>query len=410
MSFPVCIVGGALAGGTAAVALRQSGYDGELIMISGEADASYDRPSLSKAVLCGQSDVPPSLFEAGWIESNRIKLATSQWASELDLHAGKLSLSDGSEIRMSKVLLCTGARPRLPAIAGIDLAGVLTLRSDQDSFAIRSSVTPGSEVVIIGGGLIGCEVATSLVKLGCNVTVIEAAPALLLRVLGNDVGGWMQSRLESLGVKIMLRGEIAAIEGTSSVEGVRLRSGQKLPADIVLVAIGAEPNTELAAQAGLACSGGIHVDASGATESEMVFAAGDAASWPIRSGGRRSLETYLNSQAQAQVAAAAILGQPGSAVQVPYSWTEIAGHRLQMAGDIVGPGEIQFRGTLGDGAGLVFRTQHGKIEAAIAIDSPADFGVAKRMVDEQSALSMAELVDPSIRLRDIHKKSREVAQ
>lgn len=410
MTAPVCIVGGALAGGTSALALRQSGYDGELILISGEADADYDRPSLSKAVLCGQVDVPPPLFEPGWVESNRIELVTSQRVTKLDIHAGELSLSGGSTIRMSKVLLCTGARPRLPAILGIDLPGVLTLRSDQDSVALRSSVTHGSEVVIIGGGLIGCEVATSLAKLGCNVTVVEAAPALLLRVLGSDVGGWMQSRLGSLGVKVMLRCVIAAIEGTSRVEGVRLGSGQKLPADLVLVAIGAEPNTELAVQAGLACSGGILVDASGATESEMVFAAGDAASWPVRGGGQRSLETYLNSQAQAQVAVTAILGQSAPTVQVPYSWTEIAGHRLQMAGDIVGSGEIHYRGLLGTGPGLVFRVQHGKIEAVIAIDSPADFGVAKRMVDEQSAPLTNELVDSSIRLRDIHKKNREVVQ
>lgn len=392
------------------MALRQSGYDGELILISGEAEANYDRPCLSKAVLCGQLESPQPLFEPGWIESNRIELLNSRRATNLDLHSGELSISSGSPIRAAKVLLCTGSRPRLPVIPGIDLPGVCTLRTDEDSFAIRSSIAPGSEVVIIGGGLIGCEVATSLIKLGCNVTVVETAPGLLLRVLGSEVGSWLQSRLEALGVRIILRGEIAAIEGVSGVEGVRLGSGQKLPASLVLVAIGAEPNTELAVQAGLACAGGVQVDASGATASGMVFAAGDVASWPVRGGGQRSLETYLNSQTQAQVAAAAMLGNEAPAVLVPYSWTEIAGHRLQMAGDIVGPGEIHFRGLLGQGPGLVFRSHQGKVQAVIAIDSPADFGVAKRMVDEQSASLSNELIDQNIRLRDIHKKNREAIQ
>ncbi|ATW05270.1 FAD-dependent oxidoreductase [Sphingorhabdus sp. YGSMI21] len=410
MIYPVCIVGGALAGGSAALALRQSGYDGELILVSDESDANYDRPSLSKTVLSGQVDAPPHLFEPDWIAANRIEFLSSQRATKLDIHSGELSLSSGKTIRMGKVLLCTGSRPRLPALPGINLPGVCALRSDQDSFSIRSSVVSGSEVVIIGGGLIGCEVATSLAKLDCNVTVVESAPGLLLRVLGSEVGAWMQTRLEQLGVRVVLRGEIAAIEGTSGVEGVRLVSGQRLPAGLVLVAIGAEPNAELAQQAGLDCSGGILVDASGATENGMVFAAGDAASWPVRGGGQRSLETYLNSQAQAQIAAAAMLGESISAAQVPYSWTEIAGHRLQMAGDIVGPGAIHYRGQLDEGCALVFRILKGNVEAVIAVDSPADFGVAKRMVDEQSALLTDELVDPKIRLRDIHKKSREVIQ
>lgn len=408
MTQSVCIVGGALAGGTAAMTLRQMGFEGELFLISDEINADYDRPSLSKSVLCGQQECPPPLFEAGWIESNRIELLPSTRVDKLHADIGELVLSNGSTLRAGKILLCTGSRARMPEISGIGRPGVFTLRTDLDSIAIRSSVSTGSEVVIIGGGLIGCEVATSLAKLGCKVTVVETAPALLLRVLG-EVGNWMQSRLATLGVTVLLNSQVTSIEGNGHVTGVQLASGDKLSADIILVAIGAEPNAQLAVQAGLVCESGIVVDARGATSNENIFAAGDVASWPVRGGGRRSLETYLNSQAQAQIAAAAMLGQAELAEQVPNSWTEIAGHRLQMAGDIVGPGEILHRGAIGEGPSLAFRIRDGRTEAVIAIDAAADFGVAKRMIDDRSAVLPDDLRDQTIRLRDIHKKSREVA-
>lgn len=408
MTLPLCIVGASLAGGTAALTLRRLGYEGEIILIGEEDNADYDRPSLSKAVLCGELEAPPPLFAPGWLIDNRIEFAAATKVTGLDLRAGEISLSKGHSIRAGKVLLSTGSRARLPMIQGIDLGGVCSLRTDRDSLHIRSMVGHGREVVIIGGGLIGCEVATSLAKLGCKVTIVESAQSLLLRVLGQMIGAWMRDRLEALGVTILTNLSVVEIEGEKSVEGVRLDSGQRLPADIVLVAIGAEPNSEVAALAGLDCAGGVHVDASGRTASPMVYAAGDVANWPVRGGSRRSLETYLNSQAQAEIAASAMLdlGTPG--VQVPNSWTEIAGHRLQMAGDIAGPGTLHLRGQLGDASSLLFRIDDGKVAAAIAINSPAEFGIAKRMVDEQSKLQVAELSDPTVRLRDIHKKNREV--
>lgn len=409
MNETICIIGGALAGGTACLTLRQLGYDGELILVSDEADAGYDRPSLSKAVLYSEHEYPPPLFEAGWIENNRIEYLSAERVTRVDIRSGVLDLLGGSELKASKVLLCTGSRARKPAISGTDFPGVYTLRTDRDSHAIRSSVARGSEVAIMGGGLIGCEVASSLAKMGCRVTIIEAASALLVRVLG-DLGHYMQSQLAALGVTVLLDTQITAIEGNSHVSGIRLASGKLLPADMVLVAIGAEPNIELAEMAGLECSGGIVVDACGATNSEAIFAAGDAASWPIRGGGRRSLETYLNSQSQAQIAAAAMLGQAVPTTQILNSWTEIAGHRLQMAGDIVGPGKIVHRGVLGAGPSLAFRIQNGRTEAVIAIDSPAEFGVAKRMIDDRSVVLADELLDPTIRLRDIYKNKREVFQ
>ncbi|KAJ8138632.1 hypothetical protein OY671_008155, partial [Metschnikowia pulcherrima] len=280
MKLPLFIVGASLAGGTAASRSRRSGYEGEIISIGEEENADYDRPSSAKAVLCGELEAPPPSFAPGWSIDNRIEFAAATKVTGLDSRAGEIGSSKGHPIRAGKVLSSTGSRARSPMIQGIDLAGVCSLRTDRDSLHIRSMVGHGREVVIIGGGSIGCEVATSSAKLGCKVTIVESAQSLLSHVSGQMIGAWMRDRSEASGVTISANSSVVEIEGEKSVEGVRSDPGQRSPADIVLVAIGAEPNSEVAALAGSDCAGGVHVDASGRTASPMVYAAGDVANWP----------------------------------------------------------------------------------------------------------------------------------
>jgi biphenyl 2,3-dioxygenase ferredoxin reductase subunit len=175
-------------------------------------------------------------------------------------------------------------------------------------------------------------------------------------------------------------------------------------ADLVLVSIGADPADELARAAGIACARGVLVDATGASSCPQVFAAGDVAAWPLRGGGQRSLETYLNSQAQTEAAASAMLGKPVPALQVPTSWTEIAGHRIQMIGDAEGPGEIVLRGDAQNGQPLVlFRLLDGCVEAATAINAAKEFSVATRLVGARVPVSAGQLQDVGLNLRDLLK-------
>lgn len=400
MTSHVAIIGNGVAGFSTAQALRADGFDGRISLIGSEAYLPYDRPSLSKAVLGGLLERPPVLAESEWFDEARIELLTGRTVSSLDAVARRIGFEDGATLAADAIVLATGSRARELPLPGNQLRGVVTLRTYDDVQPLCRSWTPGTRLVIVGGGLIGCEVATTSRKLGLEVTILEAGDELLVRVLGRRVGAWLREALSAMGVRVELRTGVAEFSGAQRLEAVTASDGRRFAADHALVCIGAEPADQLARQAGLACDRGVIVDDRGATSAEGVFAVGDVASWPLRDGGRRSLETYLNAERQAAAVAAAILGKGISVPQVPVSWTEIAGHRMQMAGDIEGPGEFIVRGTLGDGAALLFRLSGGKLQAAVAMDAPRDFAVAARLLEARAAVEPARLGDVSNNMRD----------
>ncbi|ANC47579.1 NAD(P)/FAD-dependent oxidoreductase [Pandoraea pnomenusa] len=401
MTTHVAIIGNGVAGFTTAQALRAEGFEGRISLIGSEPHLPYDRPSLSKAVLDGSLERPPLLAEADWYGDARIDMLTGPKVTAFDAETRTISFDDGNTLSADAIVIATGSRARTLALPGSELAGVVTLRTYDDVRSLRDSWTPATRLLIAGGGLIGCEVATTARKLGLSVTILEAADELLVRVLGRRIGAWLRGLLTELGVQVELGTGVGGFSGEGQLEQVLARDGRRFAADSALICIGAEPVDQLARQAGLACDRGVIVDHCGATLSERVFAVGDAASWPLREGGHRSLETYMNAQRQAAAVAAAILGKEVAAPQVPVSWTEIAGHRMQMAGDIEGPGEFVSRGTLGNGAALLFRLQDGRIRAVIAVDAPRDFAVATRMVERLTVIEPARLADISNSMRDL---------
>jgi len=396
----VAIIGNGVAGVSTAQALRAQGFEGKISLIGGEEHLPYDRPSLSKAVLGGEVAQPPLLAESVWYDEARIDMLPGRTAIALEPDAGTVRLDDGATLVADVIVIATGSRARALPLPGNNLSGVVTLRSYNDVKPLSDSWKPGTRLVIVGGGLIGCEVATTARKLGLAVTILEAADELLVRVLGRRVGAWLRGRLTELGVQVELGTGVVGFFGDGRLEGVNASDGRSFAADYSLVCIGAEPADQLARQAGLECSRGVIVDSRGATHATGVFAVGDAASWPLRDGGRRSLETYLNAQRQATAVAAAILGKDCPEPQVPVSWTEIAGHRMQMVGDIEGPGEHVLRGSLGEGAALLFRLRDGKVQAAVAVDASRDFATATRLVDAQTKIDAVQLADVSRNLRD----------
>jgi NAD(P)H-nitrite reductase large subunit len=404
----IAIVGSGVAGVSAAQTLRSEGYDGRLVLIGNEPDLPYDRTALSKAVLGGDCAAPPCLVGADWYEDAQVEPLFDRTVVQLDLTRMELRLDDDSYLRADRILLATGARARIPAIAGRQLVGVNTLRTTRDAQRLRQEWQPGQRLVVVGGGLIGCEVATTARKLGLEVTIVEAADELLHRVLGRRVGGWCRMRLEELGISVVLSTGVSEFEGTDRITAVTVTDGRRFEADGALLCVGAEPEVRIAERAGLACDRGIAVDDSGTTAVEGIFAAGDAASWPLQGGGRRSLETYINSQKEAAAVAGAMLGRDVHAPQLPLSWTEIAGHRMQMIGDIEGPGEHVMRGTLDGGPALLFRLTDGRASAAMAVDSPRDFAAATRLVEGGAAVHLEILGDPSTELRELVRAAQKV--
>ncbi|PVG83182.1 pyridine nucleotide-disulfide oxidoreductase [Nocardioides gansuensis] len=405
----IAVVGGGVAGIAAVQALRSDGYEGRLYLIGAEKEHPYDRTALSKSVLVGENSHPPPLLPVDCYSDLRVELVLDRTVERLDLGRRELVLDGGVALMADRVLLATGARARAAAIPGSELPGVATLRTANDTYELRRQWRPGQHLVVVGGGLIGCEVATTARKLGLDVTVIEASDELLQRVLGRRIGRWCRQRLEELGVAIRLNTGVAEFTGTDRLTGVIDTAGQVLSADSVIVCVGAEPETTLAEQAGLHCSRGVVVNDFGGTSAEGIFAAGDVASWPLRTGGRRSLETYINSQREAASVATAMLGRPIPAPQIPLSWTEIAGHHIQMVGDIEGSGEYVARGDLDDGPALLFRLDNGHVAAAVSVGAPRDFAMASRLVDAGVQVSQEALADADVELRQLYQAARSNA-
>lgn len=400
----IVIIGAGLTGAMAARSLRAQGYAGRIHLIGDESQQAYDRTTLSKAVLTGEQAEPPAIMDASWYASANVDVQLGRRVSGLDVGNRQVRFESGAPLVYDRLLLATGARARHVAIPGGELAGVHTLRNRADSLALRQALQPGQSLVIVGGGLIGCEVATTARKAGVEVTILEAGDELLLRVLGHKTGAWCRTELERLGVQVERNAQASRFEGEGRVRAVVCADGRRVAADAVLVSIGADPADELARAAGISCARGVLVDATGASSCPEVFAAGDVAAWPLRGGGQRSLETYLNSQAQADTAAAAMLGKPVPVLQVPTSWTEIAGHRIQMIGDAEGPGEIVLRGDARNGQPLVlFRLLDGRVEAATAINAAKEFSVATRLVGARVSVSAGQLQDAGLNLRDLLK-------
>lgn len=406
MSAGVIIIGAGLAGLTVARTLRAEGFDGIIRLIGDEAAAPYDRTTLSKSVLAGDDAEPPALAPPDWYADAGIDLLTGRRVVAIDATAGLVRLDDGTTLDADHIVLATGAQARVPRIPGIEAERVLLLRTLADVRRLQSAMNSAGRIAIIGGGLIGCEVASTARKLGREVVLLESSDELLQRVLGAGVGAWCRGALEALGVECHLQCVVQGFEHTSQGVTIHCDNKASVHADLVLVCIGAVPDDALAREAGLPCDNGVIVDASGRTAASKVWAVGDVARWPLRDGGTRSLETYLNSQAQAEVVAKSILGNPAGAAQDPISWTEIAGSRIQIAGDFVGPGELITRGNLAAGNALHFRVRDGQVVAAIGVNVPKDFAIAARLASARSAVDPARLADPVVPLRSLMSATR----
>jgi len=289
----VAIIGSGLAGAAVATGLRSLGFDGGILLFGDEAHHAYDRPCLSKAALIEGHAEPMPLHPDGWLERNRITLIDEAPVTAFDAASRTLTIGTGQQFTADGIVFATGLRPRTLGVPGEELAGVQYLRTWADQLAMRDALHPGMRLAIVGGGLVGCEIATTARQLGAEVTIYEAADELVARVLGKVVGERCRRNLRSMGVDVRLNTTISAIEGDTAVRGVHSRDGMVDAVDRVLVSIGGVPADDLAAAAGIECHRGIIVDAQGRTSHENVFAVGDVANWPLRDGTRRSRRAMI---------------------------------------------------------------------------------------------------------------------
>lgn len=399
----VVIVGAGQAGGRAAEALRAAGFAGEVVLIGDERHAPYERPRLSKSVLLREEPAEAaSIHPRDWYAAQGIVLRTRTRVEAIAPRGQAVITTEGQRIEYAKLLLCTGSRVRPLATAPDGAAGVHYLRTLEDAQRLAAELLPGRRLVVIGGGFIGLEVASSALKRGLTVTVVERQGALLDRVLPAAVAARVASLHEAHGIAVRLGVPVARIHADGAAKVVALADGSELPADVVVIGVGIIPNTELAETAGAASSDGLVVDEYCRTSLENVYAAGDVTNHynPILER-RMRLESWQNAQNQAIAAARniAAAGQSGAAhayAEIPWFWSDQLGTNIQMVG-VAEPGmDIAWRG---ERVALGFAQQ--RLRLAVGFDMGAEIRFARRLIESRAQLPPERLADPALKLKDL---------
>jgi 3-phenylpropionate/trans-cinnamate dioxygenase ferredoxin reductase subunit len=410
----IAIVGAGAAGVAAAVALHELGAGDEVCLLGAEGVVPYERPVLSKASLTDPvASEPPPLDPAGLTERG-IRLELGSKVVSIDAGAHKLSLAEGEQIEYDRLLLATGAEPRRLDLPGSELRGIFYLRELADARRLRPALQAADRIVVIGGGVIGLEVAASARQLGCDVTVVEVAPQLMGRVVPLEMAEAIAALQRERGVTIRTSTRPVAFDSNGDgVRGVVLDDGEVLPADAVLIGIGVVPRTELASSAGLATDDGVVVDEYFQTSEQSIFAAGDVARvYHCAQQRHVRIEQWEPAQGQGRHAAMSMAGDGEPYRAVPWMWSDQHDVHIQMAGfDFAEADHVVRRGNIDESEGLsLFAVRGGRVVAACGVS--IGMGVARtvrpaqRLIEREIGVDPEQLSDPRLDLRRLIRQAR----
>lgn len=400
------IVGGGLAGAKAAAALRDSDFDGDIVLIAEEAQPPYERPPLSKEFLAGKKTLDDfTVHPVDWYREHNVDLRLGARAVALDPAGHTVGLADGTSVHYDKLLLATGSRSRHVPIPGADAQRVHYLRTFDDAAALDSALTQGSSLAVVGAGWIGLEVAASARQRGVEVTVVETAKLPLLGPLGAENGEVFAALHREHGVDLRLGGAVAEIStADGAATGLLLGDGTRVPADAVLVAVGARTNIELAEQAGLATGdGGVLVDAGLRSSDPDIYAVGDiaAAVNPLL-GVRVRTEHWATALKQPAVAVAGMLGNPGEYTELPYFFTDQYDLGMEYVGHASGHDRVVFRG---DVAGRQYTSfwldGENRVLAGMNVNIWEGLDDIKALIRGKAKVDPARLADATVALREL---------
>ena len=394
----IVIVGGGLAGATAAKTLRTEGFSGRIAVLAAESHAPYLRPPLSKEYLLGKSgeDVLPVVPE-DWYAENDVDLQLGAQVTDLDPAGRAVVLGDGRRLEYASLLLATGARPRTIPLPGGGLDGVSTFRTVEDSRRLRARLADGGlNVVMVGSGWIGMELAAAASSYGNTVTLLGLEEVPLAAAIGPELGGFFRSLHEANGVRFLLPASAAEITGTSGrVTGVRTDTGEVLPADLVVVAVGVVPEVGLAEAAGVGIRNGILTDASLRTSVPGIFAAGDVANalHPFTGEHHRS-EHWSNALNGGKVAGRAMLGLDAVLDTIPYFYTDQYEVSMEYSGfPSLVAGAPVIRGSLAAREFVAFWQREGRVVAGMNVNWPR---AAKPQKAIKALISARTAVNPEL--------------
>jgi 3-phenylpropionate/trans-cinnamate dioxygenase ferredoxin reductase subunit len=395
------IVGANLAGGTAAITLREEGFDGEIVLIGAELQYPYERPPLSKEYLQGKKPFEDALLKpASFYDEHNIRTLFGVRATRIDPQNQVVELENSNSVPYHKVLVATGVRNRPLRVPGADLEGIYDLRTVADADRILAESRPGRRAVLVGMGFIGSEIAASLRSLGVEVTVVEFFKTPLFRVLGERVGHVFEAIHREQGVQMFFGESVAAFEGTRRVRHVVTSNGRRIEGDFVIAGVGVEPVTDVVAGSGVKVENGIVVDEYCQTNVEGIYAAGDVANHFHPVFGRLiRVEHWQNAIHQGRAAARSLLGKREPYDDVHWFWSDQYNYNIQYAGFHSGWDELVVRGNLDQRNFVVFYMQEQRIAAAVAFNRGRDVQRVMPSIKARIQVDAAKLQDESIDLR-----------
>jgi 3-phenylpropionate/trans-cinnamate dioxygenase ferredoxin reductase component len=405
------IVGGSLAGATAAATLRDEGFDGPVVLVGAETLPPYERPALSKHLLRGEETIEEQYVRPEqWYADNDVDGRFGTRAVQLDVNGREVVLAGGERVAYDALLVATGSRNRKLDVPGASLPGVFDLRTADDVERIKHSATSGARVVCVGMGFIGAEVAASMRMLGHEVTVVEVFETTLYRVLGPDMGRALEGLHRDHGVQMMFNEAVASFEGDGRLEAVVTGGGRRVEADVAIVGVGTEPCTELMAGTGLDQGGGIPVGPSLETSIPGVFAAGDVARHEHPVFGPIRVEHFDNAIKMGQTAARNMVGA-GEVFDDPHwFWSDQYDSQVQMAGFAATWDRMVVRGSIEQRSFCAFLLDAGGVvRSSVSLDHKRDVRRSFGLISGQVSPDPVALADPDVDLRTLVSPSSEGA-
>jgi 3-phenylpropionate/trans-cinnamate dioxygenase ferredoxin reductase subunit len=404
---PIVIVGGGLAGGNAAVTLREEGFAGPVVLISREPGIPFGRPPLSKTYLRSEEELDGWYVEpARWFEEHEVERLTGCSVVAVDAAGHTVSLDDGRELEYLKLLIATGGRNRQVHAPGAGLPGIHYLRTVAECDAIRREATADRHAVVVGMGFIGCEVAASLTQLGVRVTAAFPGRAPLERVLGDEVAAAIAAIHDEHGVVLRSGERIAAFEGAERVEAAVTAAGERVACDFVVAGVGIEPELPAFKGSSLERSNGLAVDERCRTGAPDVYAAGDVANHLHPVFGRIRVEHYNNAEKQGRAAARSMLGDDAPYDYIHSFWSDQYEHSLEYVGHATNWDQFVVRGSLEERTLLGFYLLETQVQAAVGLDrggdpeadSASEMAACARLVATRAKPAPAQLADDQIDL------------
>lgn len=394
----IAFIGAGISSITAIERLRSDGYDGEILLFGDEERAPYERPPLSKEVLAGENPDGVELRRPQFYADNAVHLQLGTTIVEIEPGPGALTTRDGHRFEPDTTVLATGGSARRLHLCGTYLRGIHVLRTHEDAVALRDDLLPGARIAVVGGGFIGTEVASVAATRGLDTVLLEAQAAPLAEVLP-ALSPYIAEYHRRRGVRLRTEAVVESFTGTDRVTGVRLATGEVIPADVVVVGVGMKPNDALAADAGLPTGNGVHVDHCLATPAEHVYAIGDVAAVEGRPGARKRIEHWQNAIHHGERLAAHLLDQDPLPTAVPWFWSDQFDLNIQMVGEPSGADRQVWRGDPEAAACTVLFHRDDRVTGAISLNSGRDIRPASDLIRAGCVINPDALADPDVDLR-----------